>query len=177
MIRLFVGIAIPSKVKSRLLLLSSGLPGARWTRQESYHLTLNFIGSVDQGVAEDIDDMLSKIRVDSFDLQLSGIGYFGKASAPRALWVGIEQNVSLMSLQRKIARGLKKSGIINENRKFTPHITLARLRNTPSSRLENYIGEHSQFSITPFRVFEFTLFSSFLSSSGAIYLPEAVYEF
>ena len=97
MIRLFVGIPMPADIRMRLSLMASGLPGARWTREESYHLTLRYIGEVGQGTADDIDAVLGHINVEPFDITLSGIGYFGKAKSARAVWAGIERNDTLDS--------------------------------------------------------------------------------
>lgn len=155
--------------------MASGLPGARWTRADSYHLTLRFIGEVDEGVAADIDDALARIRTPSFEISLSGVGYFGKGKAARALWAGIPASDSLLRLHAKIEMAMQRLGLPAEERKYAPHVTLARLRGTPPHRLDEYIAGHVQFSAGPFRASEFTLFSSFLSSSGAIYTPEASY--
>lgn len=176
MIRLFVGIPMPADIRMRLSSVASGLPGARWTREESYHLTLRYIGKVDQGTADDIDAVLGHISVEHFDIALSGIGYFGKAKSARAVWAGVERNDTLIRLQHKIETALQHMGLPAEERKYTPHVTLARLRGTPAHRLEAYVADHGAFAAGPFQVNGFTLFSSFLSSSGAIYTPEAQYE-
>ena len=65
--------------------MAGGLPGARWTRDENFHLTLRFIGDVDEGVADDVDGALLEIDAPPFDVFIGGIGYFGKVKAARAL--------------------------------------------------------------------------------------------
>ena len=175
MIRLFVGFPLPASVRHQVALLASGLPGARWSDSENYHLTLRFIGEVDEGTAEDIDTALLKIDVESFDVTLSGIGYFGKPKAARALWVGVAPSEPLLRLRAKIETALQRIGLPAEERKFTPHVTLAKLKGTPVPRLETYVAANALFMAGPFTVSEFTLYSSFLSSSGAIHTPEAAY--
>ncbi len=175
MVRLFVGLALPAEVRRHLALMAGGLPGARWTREDSYHLTLRFIGEVDQGLADDIDGMLGHLSAEAFELTLSGVGFFGKAKAARALWAGVTPSAALLRLQSKIEAGLQRMSLPAEERKYTPHVTLARLRGAPAGRLEAYVADHSRFTAGPFPVREFTLFSSFLSSSGAIHTPEATY--
>ena len=155
--------------------MAAGLPGARWTGAESYHLTLRFVGEVDEGVAADIDDALAGVQMPSFDISLSGVGYFGNGKAARALWAGVPASESLLRLHAKIETAMQRTGLPAEERKYAPHVTLARLRGTPARRREEYIAAHVQFSAGPFHASEFTLFSSFLSSSGAIYTPEASY--
>lgn len=175
MIRLFVGFPLPAGMRQQLARLAAGLPGARWADSGSYHLTLRFIGAVDEGTAGDIDAALLAIDVEPFALTLSGVGYFGKPTAARALWVGVERSDPLLRLQAKIEAALQRIGLPAEERKYTPHVTLARLRATPARRLEDYVVGNSRFLAGPFTVHEFTLFSSFLSASGAIHTPEAAY--
>jgi len=127
MLRLFVGIEFPPELKLRLSLLETGIPGARWVDPGNFHLTLRFIGEVDEGVAADIDEALSRLRGRRFTLQLAGTGVFG-GNRPHALWVGVERDPDLVALRDKIEQALIRLGLEPEPRKFAPHITLARLR-------------------------------------------------
>lgn len=155
--------------------MAGGLPGARWTRGENFHLTLRFIGDVDEGVAEDIDGALREIDAPPFALTIAGVGFFGKGKAARTVWAGVEASEPLIRLQRKIETAMQRIGLAAEARKYTPHITLARLKGTPPGRLESFIADHSDFYAGPVPVDAFTLYSSFLSASGAIYTPEVTY--
>lgn len=175
MVRLFVAIDLPINMVERLTSMASGLPGARWTRPENFHLSLRFIGEVDEGAAEDIDSALAEINALPFNLSISGVGYFGKTKAARAVWAGVERNDDLIHLQHKIESALQRTGINAEERKFTPHITLARLKGTPRGRLEDFVASQTNFRPPPFHINKFVLYSSFLASSGAIYTPEADY--
>ena len=175
MIRLFVGIPIPADIESHLSMMLAGLPGARWVNEENYHLTLRFIGEVDEGLAGDIDVTLGQINHPIFELSLEGVGYFGKPNAARAVWAGVAKSENLLHLHAKIETALQRMGQPAEERKYTPHVTLARIRGTPKAKLDEYIAGHMGFAAGPIAVRSFTLFSSFLSSSGAIYIPEANY--
>src|SRR5216684_1982007 len=77
MLRLFVGIEFPPELKLRLSLLQSGVAGARWVDPGNFHLTLRFIGEVDEGTAADVDEALSPLKARPFSLQLAGVGVFG----------------------------------------------------------------------------------------------------
>lgn len=176
MIRLFVGLQIPEALRQSLAGLCSGVPGARWVKPENFHLTLRFIGEVEEGVAGDIDAALAAIAAPAFTVDLAGVGQFGSGRKTRALWAGIVANDALNRLQAKVETAVVDAGLPDEHRKFAPHITLARLKAAPPDRIEQFIVGHAGFRAGPIPVERFTLFSSFLSSSGAIYTPEAEYE-
>ena len=175
MIRLFVALTLPETLRLQLTTLCSGVPGARWIKPENLHLTLRFIGKVENGVAEDLDAALGGVSAPAFDLTLSGIGHFGKTDAARVLWAGTEPNNALDHLQAKIEAAIMRSGLPGEHRRFLPHVTLARLNRAPGLRVEQFVADHNGFKAAPITIKHFTLFSSFLSSSEAIYRPEAEY--
>lgn len=175
MIRLFVGIELPEAVRERLAVLCSGVPGARWISPENMHLTLRFIGEVENGQAEDIDAALMRLRAPSFEITLDGVGFFGKPSAARVLWAGVRKCEKLMRLQAKIETALQMSGLRPEERKFSAHITLARLKGAPFLRVQRFLAHNADFLAGPIAVDRFALFSSFRSASGAIYTAEAEY--
>lgn len=171
MLRLFVGIDLPPPVKLRLSLLRAGVPGARWVDPGNYHLTLRFIGDVDEGVASDIDAALAQIRAPRFDLALAGVGHF----SDRMLWAGIEKNPALLHLRDKVERALVKTGLEPEDRRYAPHVTLARLKGATETRLQAFLGDHTLFRVEPFSVDCFSLIASYLTKAGPIYEDQADY--
>jgi len=175
MLRLFVAIELPESIRQRLALLCGGVPGARWLSPETMHLTLRFIGEVQEAALGDIDDALCDIRAPGFEVALDGIGNFGNSGKPRAIWAGVARNPALQHLHGKIESALVRAGLPPEGRKFTPHVTLARVKSGRAGRVGEYVAAHNPFQAGPFKVAGFTLFSSFLSHSGAIHTPEAVY--
>ncbi len=174
MIRLFVALELPEAVRSRLALLQGGVPGARWSTDEQLHLTLRFIGEVPENVANDIDDALTEIRAPGFTLELAGVGEFG-SKKPRALWAGVRPNESLLHLQKKVESALQRIGLAAEERKFSPHVTLARLKAAPQEKVVQFLTHHALFSSAPFEVSRFVLFSSHLGSGGSVYHAERIY--
>jgi 2'-5' RNA ligase len=174
MMRLFVALALPDPIAASLLLLQGGVPGARWCQREQLHLTLRFIGEVDGRDAAALDDALAAIRAPRFTLELKGVGEFGGKS-PRALWAGIRDDVAVQHLQRKIESALLRIGQPAEERKFTPHITLARLRGSPRDRVITFLATHALYASPPFEVNAFILYSSHLSPNGSLYRPERAY--
>ncbi len=174
MIRLFVALEIPREVRARLFLLQGGVPGARWATSEQFHLTLRFVGEVNEAMAADIDDVLSTLRAPGFALELAGVGKFG-GKLPRALWAGVRPSSELIHLQKKIETALQRLRLPAEERKFTPHVTLARLRNSPAEKVVDFLSHHSLFASGAFEVNGFALFSSLLGSAGAVYYIERSY--
>src|SRR5262245_48342032 len=128
MIRLFVGVGLPADVRMRLSALCAGVPGARWTPPENFHLTLRFIGEVSEADAEDIHDTLMSVRTKAFDISLAGVGHFESKGQVHTLWAGIEKNPELTALRDRIESALVRFGLEPEERRYTPHVTLARLR-------------------------------------------------
>lgn len=171
MIRLFIGIAMPESVTDRLSQLASGLPGARWVAPENYHLTLRFVGAVDEGMAADIDAALDLVSAQPPVLTLSGLGCFGTGHKQRALWAGVEPSDALAHLQAKIESACVRSGLPAEERKFTPHVTLATLGDTPSAKLATYMGANGLFRAGPFTPDAYHLYESQWGRSGPTYLP------
>ena len=175
MVRLFVALALPDTIRDQLTGICAGLPGARWVPPENLHLTLRFIGELDRGDIPDIDDALSRISADAFEIRLDTIGFFGRGRAIRALWIKTARSPELAVLQAGVESAMVRAGCAPEARKFVPHVTLARFRRARSDLVERFVADHSMFKLDPFPVQALTLYSSFLSHAGAIYAPEAEY--
>ena len=173
--RLFVAIDLPENIQERLGVLCCGLPGARWVPAEQMHLTLRFIGDVDSSVFQDVCEVLTEVRMDSFRLQLDGVGFFPPRGKPRVVWAGIRPNENLVRLRNRVETVLVRAGLDPEGRKFSPHITLARLRNTPSSKVASFLSHNGMFATEDIPVKEFLLYSSVLNSKGAKHYIEEAY--
>jgi 2'-5' RNA ligase len=175
MIRLFVALSLPLAVRQHLALLSGGVPGARWTAIENFHLTLRFIGEVEGGVAEDIAAALALVDAPAFELVIAGVDQFGKGDRSRILWAGIEPNPALVHLRDKVESALVRAGVPPETRKFSAHISLARLRDAPADRVAQFIQTYQGLRIGPLAVESLSLYSSWQQASGPIYREEAGY--
>lgn len=171
MIRLFVALDLPDALRQRLALMGGGVPGARWQRPEQMHLTLRFIGEVEPPLFADICAALAGVTGAPFTTRLTGIGQFGDRK-PRAIWAGVERVEPLLRLQHKIEHALQRIGLAPEGRRYTPHVTLARLRNAPREAVATFCQAHNLFGSEPFPVTCFHLYSSHLSSEGSRYLIE-----
>lgn len=172
--RLFVALPIPDIVAQHLMLLQGGVPGARWQAREQLHLTLRFIGEVDGGDARALDDALAGIDAPAFDLQLHGVGQFGNKQ-PHALWAAARPNPMLDHLQRKVDNAIRRVGQPHDAYKFTPHVTLARLRHPDLDKIREWLTEHALSTSSEFAVGAFCLYSSKLTSDGSVYRVEQEY--
>ena len=175
--RLFVAIELPEDVKRSLAPLTRGLGDVRWLDEDQQHLTLRFIGEVDNGMLEEVVEALTLVSGKPFELRLEGIGHFPPRGEPRVMWAGVAKNDALHRLKRVVDRALDGLGLVPETRKFAPHVTLARLRRPPPPhRLASWLAAHSLYRSQPFLVRGFQLYSSWLRADGAQYTVEAGYE-
>jgi 2'-5' RNA ligase len=172
--RLFVALALPDPVAEGLAMIQAGVPGARWQSRDQLHLTLRFIGETDGRDAAAVDDALSLIEAPRFSLTLKGVGEFG-GKTPHALWAGVREKEPIAFLQRKIETALQRAGLPAEQRKYIPHVTLARLRGTPAGRVMDYLADHALYASESFGVEGFILYSSVLTSDGSLYRAERAY--
>lgn len=175
MIRLFVALDLPADVRERLSGLGGGVPGALWVDQQNFHLTLRFIGDVDDDVAEDIAAALAEVTAPAFDLVLDGVCVFATGRRPNVLWVGVEKTPALVHLRDKVESALVRLGMPPEDRKFAPHVTLARLRDAPPARVARFIEERGLFRAGPIPIDSFALYASLRGSGGPVYRMLADY--
>lgn len=172
--RLFTGVEIPSDVGQALGMLRGGLPGARWISPENYHLTLRFIGDVDDVIAHEVASMLGRVKRGPFELHMEGLTSFG-GRKPRAVVASVAPEQALIDVQAEHERLMQRIGLEPEGRKFTPHVTLARLRESSSQQVAEYLSARGYFRTSPFRISRFVLFSSRASVGGGPYVVEAGY--
>ncbi len=173
--RLFTGLQLPHDLGFALSLKRGGLSGARWIDPENYHITLRYIGDVDHRTAGEVYDALEMhADVEPFSLTISHLGVFG-GNKPRALYAGVEPSEPLARLQASQERLLQRIGLPPDGRKFVPHVTLARLRDTSPADLARHIAHAGQFMAMSFAVGEFVVFSSRDSVGGGPYIVEQDY--
>ena len=173
--RLFTGLDVPESMADDLSRLQGGLGSARWIDPEDFHITLRFIGDVGERVANDIADMLYAVRKRPLEVTLTGLGSFG-GDKPHTLYIAVKPSPPLMELQAEHERIMRRVGMPPETRKFTPHVTLARLgRNARARDVADWIALRGLFMSRTFLVPEFALFSAKESVGGGPYLVEETY--
>jgi 2'-5' RNA ligase len=176
MYRLFVAIDLPEEIRQAVTDIGRDLPGGRRVPREQLHLTLRFIGEVGDDTFTEVRSALAGIRGTAFPLALRGVGHFPPGRHPRVLWVGLAESALLMELQQEVELALIGAGIPPDERRFSPHLTLARLKETPPHLVAALEERFRDFSAEPFPVNEFHLYSSALTRAGAIHTREATYQ-
>ena len=172
--RLFTAIEIPREIGTSLSGLRGGISGARWIDPENYHVTLRFVGDVDDAVGRDIMLMLGQVRRPAFDVTLDGVDQFG-GHKPRAVFASVRTSPALIELQAEHERLMQRLGLGAEGRNFKPHVTLARLRDASTRQVADYLASRGPYRSATFRVPRFVLYSSRDSVGGGPYVVEAVY--
>lgn len=175
--RLFVAIDLPERQRRELESIYHGLPAeTRWTPPEQLHLTLRFIGEVDDHLALLIKQTLAEVPLRPFWLRINGLGHFPPGRHAKILWAGVAESPHLGHLQGQIESRLAQLGLPPENRRFHPHLTIARLppRLAPGI-LAAYLARHREVSSPPFQVDCFHLYSSLLTKYGAAHHLEGTF--
>ncbi len=187
-IRSFIAIELPEEVKRGLAKLRGQLEReehtfVKWVDVEGIHLTLKFLGNILFKQVAQISKAMGEATqgIAPFHLEVSGLGVFPNLKQPRVFWVGIGGDTErLSSLQRNIESTLAPLGFSKEEHPFTPHLTLARVRQKASSWERKTFGElvmstsfESKYSIA---VGAISLMRSQLTSAGAIYTCLATVE-
>jgi len=180
-VRCFIAISLPDRVKAGLKQLqaqlkSGGQTSIKWVDPYSVHLTLKFLGSVDGDKLSPITAAMAEAvqGVSPFSLKVEGLGAFPNLRRVQVVWVGVSgEEDKLAHLQQRLESNLAGLGFIPENRRFTPHLTLARVRDQVSAEEREGLGQliaGTKFEATrSFPVEAVSLMRSQLTREGAIY--------
>jgi 2'-5' RNA ligase len=173
---LFVALPVPEEIGEDVKRLQIGVPGAAWRPRENLHITLRFVGEVDERTAEDVDSSLAEISASAFDLRLKSAGHFGGAD-PHALWLGAAASRTLTDLAAKCEKACRRAGLKPEGRAFTPHMTLAYLSGAATlDRVMAFEKRLALFESEPWRATWFGLYSSVVRRNApSLYRLEAEY--
>jgi 2'-5' RNA ligase len=181
-IRAFVGIRIDPNMAQGIAEVQSQLKGSlsgiRWVGNDKLHLTLKFLGEVQEDKVEPIIETLEGALRDisQFSIFGRGIGVFPDIRRARILWVGLEAK-PLASIATGVESVLEPIGFPRERRSFKPHLTIGRWRNFDGSsdRLKQEIERFKNYDFGEARVEEVVLFQSVLKPEGAVYSPLKVF--
>ncbi len=181
--RLFIGIKIEisNELKNFIISMKKEFSNEKfkWVDFKNFHITLKFLGDTPENLIPQIDSVLKNIakNFNKFDLQLKGIGIFKDITNPKVLWIGLEDNKILTNLFNNIDKNLEFLGFKRENRKFSPHLTISRIKYLKNKKaLLQKILNNCNKNWNKISIKEFILFESILKKEGPIYIELAKYE-
>jgi 2'-5' RNA ligase len=177
--RLFTGIALPPHVLDNLAQVLKDLrPLAplKWSPVENLHITSKFIGEWPEARLRELGHALENLSsTGGFEVSIAGFGYFPNPLNPRTLFAGIQAGPELPELAHRIDEALRPLGVAPENRPYSPHLTLARIKNENIRKLREHIAKMTKFDFGKFQVSEFHLYLSKTGPSGSIYTKLLTY--
>jgi len=176
LLRCFIAIEIPETIKKSVAdtidsLKKSG-SDVKWVSEENIHITLQFLGETEESLIPDIKGALDKILApySSFYIRITDVGCFPSGKRPRVIWVGMEESKSLINLYEDISNEMVKFGYKKEERGFTPHVTIGRVKsNRNMGELLSRLEEFKVADFPDFEVRNIKLMKSELKPSGAKY--------
>lgn len=171
MMRLFVAIPLPPEVKEELHGLMQSVSGIRWQNYKQLHITLKFLGDTEADQVDKLTEKLKSVNRSPFTFTCKGLGYFPEGKHPRVVWVGVENETPMVSLQSLIEGACVEAGFEPESRSFKPHVTLGKVKGASKREVMTFINQHKRVRITDIPVKEYVLYKSKLSPDGATHKP------
>ena len=172
--RLFVGLAIPDEVAERITEVTGRLrasgPKLQWSPRENLHITTKFIGSWPDDRLNEMEVALEGIRAEPFDVQLAGLGWFPNPHAPKIFWTAARGGEAIARLASLTDEATAQMGIAREERAYTPHVTLARVKPGMDFKpLRAAVAELEPQQFGRWRTEEFFLYRSETKPAGSVY--------
>ncbi|MBC7110187.1 MAG: RNA 2',3'-cyclic phosphodiesterase [Archaeoglobi archaeon] len=173
MIRCFVAVNLNDEIKKELEKLQKrfeDLP-LKFVKPESMHITLKFLGEVEESRVRRLMEKMEEIRARSFTLRVEGLGVFPNERVPRVLWAGVSGD--FREVYHEVERITSELGFPKEKRAFHPHVTIARIKYLSPSERDEMIGRIKGISFEggEMRVESIELMKSTLLRTGAVYEP------
>ena len=142
-----------------------------WERPEKLHVTLKFLGNVDEAAIDDVVNAVAPIAdiFSAFEMAIIGTGVFPNPRQPRVLWLGVQDEDDLQGIAAKLDLELAKLGFEKEMRRFDPHLTIARIREPQKAKRLAEFHLHSRFESQAFAVHELVIYESVLRPTGSVY--------
>jgi 2'-5' RNA ligase len=170
--RIFIALEIPVEVRARLAEYMERAralaPEARWARVEGLHITLKFVGQINDARLGEIKTALAAVKATPFTVNFAGVGFFSNQNAARVFWAGVDGGEHLQHLASAIDAALEKLGFPRETKSYHPHLTLARTSSHPLRELQPLLAEPPpQFGTMTAR--EFFLYQSQPQKGGSKY--------
>lgn len=170
--RLFIAIEIPREVKDYLFTIKNNfnknLAKVNWIAKKNLHLTLKFLGNIDEKLIPKIIEKLNEIKFDSFELELDNLDSFPNPNYMKVLWVGVKNFNKVIELQSEVEEKLRE--YFEKDKEFSAHITLGRIKFVKDKPEFNSILKKTKINKIKFKVDSFSLIKSELSKNGPTYI-------
>jgi 2'-5' RNA ligase len=182
-VRVFVALEIPDGARAAIgefvARVRPACPGARWVRVAGVHVTLKFVGEVSSEKVAPIRSALSAVTApESIELNFHNVGFFPNERRPKVFWAGVEAGTALGELARTVDAALAPLGFQEEQRAFTPHLTLARFDDSRGiEKLRTAVVGAGSLEFGRAEAKEFHLYQSILKPGGAEYNRLATFPF
>jgi len=169
MVRLFTALKIPAEICDELHKMQYGIEGANWMPPENFHITLSFIGNVEDEWLSKVKTVLKCVECPTFELSLKGCGIFEQKAVKSHLWAGISRNKILQELKKQIDLSFDEIDLPYVKRDYVPHLTLAQIRHACPFDIKHYLARYLDVYSKKFLIENFTLFQSHMSQKGSIF--------
>lgn len=174
--RLFTAIDLPEGFRDKVAAMQApSALNAGWTDPDQFHVTLRFIGDADRSEATRYEEALAEVTNGPVRCKPYGLDVLPSRRSPRVLMLGLERTESLVELYNEVSAELDAEGLPPEDRTYKPHVTLARLEDTPPEAVHAFLRSHDQQSFPAFEAKKFVLYESTLGSDGAVHEAQAIY--
>ncbi len=170
--RIFVAALLPEEIKTRIdgyiTAIKPLCEGVKWEKREKLHITLKFLGEVEESMGERVSAAVGGLAggYSPFEMEVVHFGGFPNMGNPRVLIVGLSENEGLRELQQKVEDELEILGFERERRRFTPHVTIGRVKSRLKIRESLPLPEKF-----PFVINEIGVINSKLGREGSVYTP------
>lgn len=175
MSRYFLAIPIPDDITKSLVGLQNGIEEAQWARPEKLHITLRFLGQIEEETAKKLQNSLKSLEHKKFEISLSSVGMFLENFQPAFLWAGVDGADFVKELKKKIDDNLKHYALPPENNadlEYVPHVTLAKIADPHKAEVVQFLEANKTYKSASFLVESFLL----IRSEGNPSIPHTVYE-
>lgn len=172
----FVSIKLPRELQNELDSVLPDNPSLKKVKTNQIHLTLRFIGRMNDEKLSQLKRDLSSVEFNRFQLQLDGIGFFPQVKPPKVIWVGVEESPELNDLQSRVNKIVTRVTEMEADHPFNPHITLARIKKPGVSRQDVISLTESLPAGGTFEVGQFFLVKSERDNHGAVHRTIRKYE-
>lgn len=172
--RMFIALTLPEAVREVLATLVHPAKDLNWTRPAQMHVTVRFVGDVEEAQQERMIERLATVRVEPFILPLEGLGTFPPDRPPRVIFLGVGSgHPRLFQLRQRIDDAILACGLPLDVKTFHPHVTLARCTPPVHPATRRWLHDNRDFAAPPIRVEAFDLYSSELRPTGAVHTLRA----